>query len=266
MKARKVYQNNYLIKQLPTAMAYLNKKFEIIHASDQWAIVFECDSIDIYGERLFSLTKVVPDNLKDVLRTSLKGKISKLNTEWRFQNSELTKWLEWSSAPWYDDNENIIGIIVQVEDITKRISDNLKLEKLATLVLEKSEIAKIGSWEYNVLTGKTTWCDMTRKIHEVSNDYVPDLEEAIKFYKEGNDRNTISMAIHEASYKGRPWNEKLQMVTEKGNEKWVTSTGKPIFNNDKIVGLVGTFYDVSNQIEANLKSMKKRAAASNLNR
>ena len=87
------------------------------------------------------------------------------------------------------------------------IADN-ELRKLGILIKEKSEVAKIGSWELDAEKNRLSWCPMTKRIHEVSDSYIPNIDTAIDFYKEGHSKNTISMAIYKAMQKGTPWREK----------------------------------------------------------
>ncbi len=47
---------------------------------------------------------------------------------------------------------------------------------------------------------------------------------------------------------GKPWKEKLQLITEKGREIWVMAAGKPIFKEEKFLGLIGTFQDITDEI------------------
>ncbi len=250
MKAQKIHQNNYIIKQLPTATVYLNKKFEIIHASDQWANEFESDSIDILGKNIFDHINIEANNdLKRILNGCLKGKATQFNTEWHSSDDDASKWFEWSTAPWYDDNENIIGAIVQIQNITLHVQVEQRFHKLESLLREKAEFANIGIWEFDPITEKVWWCERTKAIHEVSDDFVPTFDNIIDFYKPGYSRNSFALALENAATKGASWNEKLQIITPEGNEKWIVATGKPIFKNKKLIGLLGSFQDISQTVE-----------------
>lgn len=254
MKAQKVNQNNYLIKQLPTATAYLNKKFDIVYASDQWANEFECDRIDLCGKNVFGHINAAHDDLKNILGDCLKGKSTKYNSEWHSENDKVTKWLEWSNTPWYDDKENIIGVIVQVDNITLHVQIDQRFQKLEALLKEKSEFANIGIWEFDPVTKKIWWCNMTKAIHEVPETFIPTIDNIIDFYKPGYSRNTFSLALENAMTKRSSWNEKLQIITPKGKEKWIMATGKPIFENNKFVGLLGSFQDISQKVEIEIRT------------
>lgn len=246
--------NNYLIKQLPKATAFVNKKFEVVYASDIWVDENELRSKNIFGKSIYKLFPKLGDPCSIALKDCLLGKSTETKFDCNSDTGSGDKWFEWTCNPWFDEKENIIGLIIHTENISEHKLTQDKLTKLESLLRTTSEIGKIGSWEYDIAHDKLTWCDMTRKIHEVPKDFVPHLEGAINFYKDGYSKNTISMVVHEALTKGTQWNEKLQIVTAKGNEIWVHTAGKPILNNDKLVGLTGTFQNIDAEIEHEAKT------------
>lgn len=254
LKGSQTLSSNYLIKQLPKATVFVNKRLQIVHASDSWITYFNFSNDTVFGKNINELFGEISKDWKTVLNDCLKGKSSEVGVE-RFLDTENDeKWFEWSNIPWYDENENIIGVIIQTDDVTEKVHNELKLEKLEVLLREKSDIAKIGSWEYDMLKDEITWSDMTKAIHEVPKDYIPTIEKGIDFYKQGYCRNTISMAVNKAIESGTAWNEKLQIITAKGNEKWVIAAGKPVFKNEKLIGLIGTFQDVNDQVLSEIKT------------
>lgn len=246
--------SNYLIKQLPKATAFLNNKLEIVHASDKWIDYFEFSDRNVIGKNLKQLFKNTDEKWQKVLKECLKGKASEVSILNHRDKNHNEKWFEWINIPWYDESENIIGVIIQTEDITKRVLNELKLEKLETLFDEKAEISKIGTWEYDAVKDNLIWCNMTKTIHEVPMDFIPNIDTAINFYKSGYSRNTISMAIDNAMREGTPWKEKLQLITANGNEIWVIAAGRPLFKNGKFIGLIGSFQDINNQVTAEIKT------------
>ncbi len=246
--------SNYLIKQLPKPTAYVDKKFRVVHASDSWFEYFDFKTDRIIGETIYKLFGKVSPEWQEVLQDCLLGKQSDVQIEQFFDSESNQKWFEWTNIPWYDEEENIVGVILQIEDITTRVQNELESEKLQILLDAKSEIARIGSWEYDALSDTLTWSEMTKKIHGVPLDYVPDIAKGIEFYKEGYSRNTISLAVHKAMVDGKSWNEKLQIITANGEEKWVIAAGKALFKNGTFIGLIGTFQDVNEIVLADVKT------------
>lgn len=254
LKGTKATLNNYLIKQLPKATAFINEDFQLVHVSDRWINDFEFGNRDVIGHTIHELFDSVDPALVEVLEACLLGKTGQVGTQRFFDSENKEHWFEWINIPWYDEKENIIGVIIQTEEITETVKVRERLEKLELVSQDKSEIAKIGSWEYNAISDELYWCPMTKKIHEVASDYIPDLDQAITFYKEGYSRNTISMAVYNAMNQGKPWNEKLQLVTEQGRELWVIAAGKPLFKDGVYQGLMGTFQDITEHVLSEIKT------------
>ncbi len=246
--------SDYLIKQLPKATAFIDTKYRVVHASDSWISYFEFKPDQVIGTTIHKLFGRVSPEWQETLQNCLRGKQTEVEIERYFDSENREKWFEWTNTPWYDEEENIIGVILHLDDITKRVQNEIEHEKLQLLLKEKSEIAKIGSWEYDAVTDTLTWSEMTKKIHGVPEDYEPSLATGIEFYKEGYSKNTISLAVHKAMVDGQPWNEKLQIVTVDGEEKWVIAAGKPLFKNGELIGLIGTFQDVNESVMSDNKT------------
>ncbi|MFC2148137.1 PAS domain S-box protein [Bacteroidota bacterium] len=256
--------NDYLIKQLPVSTVFVNKKFKIIHTSDKWITYFDFTNRDVIGLSLFELFEDISKSWKKDLNNVIKGKAMLSGVENFYDAQKNEKWFEYVNVPWYDEKENIIGVIIQTKDISDTIFDDIKLEKLEILLRDKSEISKIGSWEYDAVQDKLSWCNITKRIHEVSEDFVPDIESGIKFYKEGYSRNTIAMAVDRAMIKGIAWNETLQLITAKGKEISVIAAGKPVFKDDKFLGVIGTFKDITDEVLKKVKTEEQERIFSSI--
>ncbi|HMB63242.1 MAG TPA: PAS domain-containing protein [Eudoraea sp.] len=235
------------------ATVFLNGKLEVEYASDRWMADFDYSERKVIGKPFQTLFKDIGEPWQKAMRRCLKGHKQETGIQDYSGNDNACSYLEWTTLPWYDEKENIIGIIIQTEDVTQRINDELHHEKLKILLKEKSEIAKIGSWEYDATEDTMHWCAMTRRIHEVADDFVPDINEALQFYKEGYSRNTVSMAVYNAMENRMSWSEKLQLLTAKGNEIWVIAAGKPLFRNGKYLGLIGTLQDITEHVKSENK-------------
>ncbi|MBT8186449.1 MAG: PAS domain S-box protein [Croceitalea sp.] len=249
MKTTLAISHDYLLKQLPNATALINTKFELIGASDIWFEFFSLNKHEVLGKVLFGLFNDDTKEWKKCLKNCFNGETEK-GLQSYFLPNEGEKWFEWHNVPWYDERENIIGAIIHIQDVTPRVTNELLYEKLEDLLRQQSEISKVGTWELNVVTNELVWSDMTKKIHDVELDYAPNIDSAIDFYKMGHSRNLIGMLVHNCIDKGEPYCEKLEIVTQKGEEKWVLAAGKPIYKNKKLTRLIGTFQDITEQVDA----------------
>ncbi len=237
-----------LIKQLPKATAFVGVNCNIVHISDSFLQIFEVNNLLQSSDNILTLFANSNKRLEKNLKRAFAGNKTSIEKT-KFYNSEnKITWLEWEITTWFDEDSNIIGAIIQLENVTEKTKDEQRLKKLEKILQVKSEIAKIGSWDYNAITDELTWCDMTKKIHEVPLDYVPDTESAIKFYKCGSFRNKIIENFDKCIKEGLSWTEVSQIVTAKGNILWVKSTGRPHIEDNKFIGIIGSFQNITEDI------------------
>ncbi|MCB2197612.1 MAG: PAS domain S-box protein [Bacteroidetes bacterium] len=140
----------------------------------------------------------------------------------------------------------LIGQIVENSNAKK------KLQKSEELLNATGSMAKVGGWEINLEDNTVEWTKATRQIHEVPDDYIPTLEEAINFFP-GESKNKIENAVQQAIEKGVPYNMVVPFKTAKGKKLWTQTNGKPVHKDGKCVRLNGTFQDITDQYNAELK-------------
>ncbi|MGB3150776.1 MAG: PAS domain S-box protein, partial [Maribacter sp.] len=158
LKDPQTFSTSYLIKQIPTAIVFINKQFKIVHVSDKWVEMFSLDGINVSGSDLFKIYPHLSAKWKSVLRDCFKGKPNPMGLQQSFNEYKKERWHEWSSSPWYDTNENLIGAIIKIEDVTDAIQNQFLVEKKETLLRQQSEISKIGRWEYDMIENTLKWC------------------------------------------------------------------------------------------------------------
>ena len=134
-------------------------------------------------------------------------------------------------------NCGIVGVHGVAKDITKE-------KELENLLDQVHRLAHIGGWEVDLLEENVSWTPVTKELHEVAPDFVPYLETAIGFYKEGESRETILQAVKQAIENGIPWDLELQIITAKGNERWIRSIGEAEYKDGKCLRLYGSFQDI----------------------
>ena len=134
---------------------------------------------------------------------------------------------------------------------------HFQLSHTQKLLDASNKAAQIGTWELNLSDFTTKWNKVTREIHEAEEDFVSDAQNGILFYKEGESRDTITRVFTKALEEGISFDEILQIITAKGNERWVRAIGIPTFQNGKCIEMYGTFQDITAQTEAELQIEEK---------
>ncbi|HCV02293.1 ATP-binding protein [Pseudoalteromonas sp. APAL1] len=167
-----------------------------------------------------------------------------------------------STAPFTEEAHDYVELFAQW--LGNEFARNLSSEKLIkknSMLAQVEEVAKIGSWELDLITNNLYWSKQTKVIHEVPEDFKPDLENAIQFYKQGESRQAIEKVVKEAIEQGKDWNIEIELITAKGNPIWVSTVGKAEFKEGACVRIIGTFQDITKSVLLREELKKQKADA-----
>ncbi len=120
----------------------------------------------------------------------------------------------------------------------------LTLKEKEQLLREVQAIAKVGGWEFDAQTLEGTWTEETARIHGLEPDDPANVEIGLSFYVNGS-RQIIEKAVNDAIKYGKPYDLELEMITAKGEQKWVRSIGHPEMVDGKVVRVRGSFQDIT---------------------
>lgn len=147
-------------------------------------------------------------------------------------------------------------------DIASQIAQsaqNMALRK-GQLLEEVAKVSGVGGWELDVESDELYWTEKTREIHQVSDDYVPTLEEAINFYAPAA-RPLIEKAVQDGLNSTGIWDFELPLITAKGKSIWVKATGQAVFENGKLKRLIGGCQDITSRREQELRLRESESTA-----
>lgn len=219
---------------------------KILNYSEEWLKVHDIKEETLIGKSIAHLEQLIPKALQEIIQECLLGNQDR-NSGAKFilPNGNIT-WLSWKINPWRNADNEIIGLIMFLENVTAR-------KRKEELLMKAKSVARIGGWEVDLISNKVYWTDITKEIHEMPEDYVPSLEEGINFYKAGEHRDKISLLVSDAIQNGTSWDTELVIVTSSGKELWVRAKGEAEMVDGKCVRLVGTFQDINEQKKADIR-------------
>lgn len=150
------------------------------------------------------------------------------------------KWFLNSGQTILNDSGKPTGMLSTIIDIDEK-------KKLQDLLGRINSFERIGGWEYIIADNKVTWTSGTKSIFEVPADFEPNIKTAVNFYKERESLRMITKVMEEAINEAKTYDVQTQIVTAKGNERWIRSSGLPVFVDGTCVMLVGTVHDIHEQ-------------------
>ena len=217
---------------------------ELVYVNPAYARHFGRTPAQMIGTNLFDFVEpvdraAVKALIDQVLRTGTST--SSDNRMVAFDGTE--RWVAWTNAlqqaPGQAPLLHSVG-----RDVAERRRAEQALRASQAFLARTGRVAGVGGWELDLASGAITWSDETRRIHEVTADFVPTLESAIAFYAP-EARATIDAAVQASMQTGRPWDLELPFVTATGRSIWVRAVGEAEFDGGKPARLVGALQDIT---------------------
>lgn len=167
--------------------------------------------------------------------------------EFPIKINNTVRWLNESLHPVKNTNTSNLKFAGRVTNITQRKRDYIELANTKSILEETGRIASVGAWSYDIYSGEVFWSKVTREIHECQEDFIPNIENGLAFYTVGPNRDLVKKKFESLVQDGKPFDVEAEIISEKGNKKWVRVVGKPEFLNGSVHKVTGIFQDITNR-------------------
>ncbi|TQD25100.1 PAS domain S-box protein [Methanolobus vulcani] len=254
------------IEHVPATLIVLDSDMRHIAVSRRWADTVSLSVEDIIGKYHYNVIPDIPEHYKDAHSRALQGEVVRRDYDPVEMPDGSTHWHCWEVVPWKTADGTIGGIIIFSEDVTERKEAEIALQESEALLNEVEVITKIAGWELEPITYKSKLTPEMNVIFELDSDTTLDSEIALKCFHPSESRETLEKAVYKLIEESEPFDLELEMVTEKGNHKWVRSIGKPIIEGNEIIKFTGILQDITerkNAEEALIESEERYKALHN---
>lgn len=160
--------------------------------------------------------------------------------------------------PFLFEERQLLDSVAAIVD--QKIVHNRYINELYDLWDKAYDLAGIGYWSFDIVNNELYWSSAIRNLHEVPDDYEPDLESAINFYQEGTHRETVARAVENTIATGESFDVELKIITAKGNSRWIHAVGQSEFQDGQCIRVYGSTQDITEQklAEKELIAQKER--------
>lgn len=154
-----------------------------------------------------------------------------------------------SSTQFFDKEGHFTGALAMIVDMTEKA-------QLEDLLDRTNRISGIGNYEIDLVNQTVYWSEITREIMEVEPDFIPSLEDIRNFYTNWGDKVVANENVVNLVKLGKPCDEELQVLTYKGNVKWVRIIGEAEFKNGSCLRVYGSCQDIDERKKSQLEILK----------
>jgi len=182
-----------------------------------------------------------------------------------FENRYLKKNGDYINLLWtFVKSASSEFVFIIARDITEIRKIEKKLINSEKLLNESQKIAKIGSWEYNLITKELVWSDELYAIYEIENKPNPNLYQAYLSLLSQVDVNKLQAKINQAISTRKSYEIEHQVFLPENRIKWVSGIGIPLLDDaGNVYKLIGIAQDntVKKAFNENLKAKALAEAA-----
>lgn len=152
--------------------------------------------------------------------------------------------------------QEILRTNATVRETRKRLENTSEMLEMAT------RLTGVGGWSAQLDAVNVEWTREVCRIHEVAENYTPNVDEAIDFYAPEH-RERIRKLFNRCSEDGEAFDTELQIITASGKRVWVRAVGQPMRNQaGHITGARGALVDIDQQKRAHDLIEKSQREAS----
>lgn len=232
-------------------------------------------TINAAGAKLlgYNVEELLGKNLSDIIPEKYHKELvtyyDSIKNTGRAQGNMVTQHKSGDTKIWMynnvieDSDPNNVYVIGNSIDITDRFKLEQDLFRTKIFLEQTNSLARVGGWEIDVIKNKIYWSDITKNIHGVSAEYIPNLETALDFF-EGNDKELMSIAIENGIKNGKSWDIEARIKTAHGEYLWIRAIGQAEFKDGVCVRLYGAFQDVNKRKLAELETIRTQKLLNNI--
>ena len=205
--------------------------------------IMEYTEAEVIGKTSLEINiwKNLEDRKRLVDGLKSKGFVSNLEAKFCTKNGRIIDGLMSAAIIEIEGDTHIINI---TRDITDRKLTEQALRYNEALLQEVGRIAHVGGWDFDPATGTSTWTEEVARIHDLDPKTPASVALSINYYTD-HSKPIIEKAFRESVELAKPYDLELEIITAKGNHKWVRTIGHPIVENGKVVKVQGSFQDIT---------------------
>ena len=228
----------------PVGLSFIGPDLRFVAVNEYLAAINGKSVNDHVGHTLNEVIGEVGDSVEQAYRYVLESGKPLLNTEvsgaLSFSPQRIGHWLV-SYYPVFGPEHEILGVNGVVVDITERKRAEEAIHTVQQLLDATEQLGKVGGWALQCDTGALFWSKGIYTIHEVDTSFELTVEKAIDFYAPTS-KPIIEQAVRRAIERGEAFDVELEIITGKGNTRFVHAIGKADLAQQRVSGF---FQDIT---------------------
>lgn len=158
--------------------------------------------------------------------------------------------LETTKTPVYGKGGKILGVLGIGHDITGRKQALDQLESSERRLMEAQRLAKLGSWELDLVTGELHWSDEVYRIFGFDKEKVGHVRDFFINSIPPDEFEYVNKVYQDSLENKTEYEVQHRVKTPSGAYKYVLVRGETSYDGDTPIRTLGTVMDVTEKVES----------------
>ncbi|MBD2179092.1 PAS domain-containing protein [Pseudanabaena sp. FACHB-1998] len=207
----------------------------------------------------FSISQATRNSVQESVKRAASGEFIRYEIDILGAGQTVVT-IDFSIRPLRDESGQVALLIPEGRDISDMKAIEKELRKSEARLEEAQRVAKVGNWEWDVISNKANWSQELFHIYgRDPNLGAPSYEDVLLLYIE-EDRAKHSQAIQLTISKGESYYQELRISQTDGSYRYLYVIGHAEFNTDgQVSRLYGTAQDISDRKKIELALRESEA-------
>jgi len=242
---------NTLVSSVPMGIYVIHSKpdgtFRFDYASPKLAEIFHVRVEDFLSNPQQAYVHIHPEDLQGLIQLNSEVFQNPRPFAWEGRtvvNGQI-KWLQIQSLPSFLENGDILwnGIVADRTE-SKQVENSLRASQ--DLLAEAQYIARLGSWEWDMLQHTVSWSEGMFRVYDIDPDTFDEKPESLLKIIHPDDREIFSNSLNANLADGSSPKLEYRIIHRDGSIHHIQAQGKVIFDQyGRPVRSIGTAQDIT---------------------
>ncbi|MGB0560997.1 MAG: PAS domain S-box protein [Spirulinaceae cyanobacterium] len=196
--------------------------------------------------------------LKGAIAKAANGEAMQREVALKYQGQERS--VDFVFLPIANPDGQTAYLFAEGRDLSNQKSVERALSRSERMFKAARELARIGSWEWDILTGEVIWSPETFELYGLLPETTPLFFERQLSYVHPDDRQSFYSTLYETIYQEQPYRLEFRVVRRDETIVHLFAQGEPIRNEQgEVTHLFGTLLDISDRKQVELKLRQEKA-------
>jgi len=247
--AQRLRQLEILYAHTPIGLCFMDPDLRIVHLNPLFAQLSHLPREEQVGAAAPELMPMaIGAQILPHLLYAIRSGVASLRVEVRGQrpgsDSREYTWLA-DAHPVRGADGAITGVISVLQDVTVLAARQRELESVRDRLVEAQRVARVGSWEWDILNDTIWWSEHLHEIFGEGATLAPSFTKLVERIHP-DDRQKFRSQIERTLQDDRPYRETFRVVRDDGSERIIFAAARLVRTPDgHPARMIGTSQDVT---------------------